>query len=60
MLKRYLVFSGPNYYPAGGWDDFDADFDTLEEAVKCANATDTLYNWAQVIDLETLEQVHSV
>lgn len=31
-MKRYLVFSAECYYPSGGWNDFEADFDTLVEA----------------------------
>lgn len=43
-MKPYLLFSGHNYYPSGGADDFHADYDTQEEAVSagealCANRT---------------------
>lgn len=31
-MKRFLVFSGATYYPAGGMDDFYSDCDTIEEA----------------------------
>lgn len=31
-MKRYLLFFGMDYYPAGGWSDFKGDFDTIEEA----------------------------
>jgi len=31
-MKRFLVFAGDAYYPYGGMDDFQEDFDTLEEA----------------------------
>lgn len=33
-MKRYLVFSGLNYYKLGGIGDFNGCFDTLEEAKK--------------------------
>lgn len=26
--KRYLVFAGYDYYPEGGWGDFQGSFDT--------------------------------
>jgi len=29
--KRYLVFTYPQYYPAGGLWDMDVSFDTVEE-----------------------------
>jgi hypothetical protein len=31
-MKRFLVFAGDAYYPEGGMNDFQEDFDTLEEA----------------------------
>jgi hypothetical protein len=31
-LKRYLVFWYPQYYPGGGWNDFEDSFATLEKA----------------------------
>ncbi len=34
ILKRYLVFSGSIYYPAGGMEDFIGDFEREEEAIK--------------------------
>ncbi len=31
-MKRYLVFCYEQYYPGGGWCDFQGSYDTLEEA----------------------------
>jgi hypothetical protein len=31
-MKRYVVFAGD--LPYGGWGDYLAEFDTLEEAIK--------------------------
>lgn len=31
-MKRYMLFAASNYYPEGGWDDFVAAFDSVEEA----------------------------
>jgi len=28
-MKRYLVFGGATYYPSGGAEDFEQDFDSL-------------------------------
>lgn len=50
-LKRYLVFSGEDYYPAGGWEDFDASYDTLAEA-HAAIKTEA-FTWAHVVDRDT-------
>ena len=33
-MKNYLVFLGEHYYPNGGMNDFNKDFDTLDEAKK--------------------------
>lgn len=31
-LKRFAMFFGNHYYPAGGWGDFQSSHDTLGEA----------------------------
>lgn len=55
-MKRFLLFTGDNYYPSGGWGDFQKDFDTLEEAT---NYMGHNYNvdWFQVVDSTTGEIV---
>jgi hypothetical protein len=70
-MKRYLAFIGDNYYPEGGMDDFEGDFDSLEEAkifimykVDSTKRYDTLkeqwaFTWANVWDTETREEVWS-
>lgn len=68
-MKRYLVFAGDAYYPAGGWDDFREAFNTLDEAKEYAetirrkNASfdhkrvyDT-FDWQQIVDLEKMEKM---
>jgi hypothetical protein len=52
MMKRYLLFSGATYYPAGGWHEFRADFATLDEAI--ANYTPAEYDWAHIVDTKLL------
>lgn len=32
-MKRYLLFSFPEYYPAGGWNDFIKSFASPIEAL---------------------------
>lgn len=32
-MKIFLVFSGSEYYPLGGWADFKGDFDALPDAI---------------------------
>ena len=31
-MKRFMLFGHDSYYPSGGWNDFEGDFDTIEEA----------------------------
>ena len=55
-MKRFFVFAGYTYYPAGGWDDFKGDFDTLEEAqshLQSENVKET--DWQQIVDSSTGE-----
>ncbi len=30
---KYMLFAGENYYPSGGWGDFQGYFITKEEAI---------------------------
>jgi hypothetical protein len=53
-MKRFLLFSGNYYYPLGGWNDFDASFDSIDEAT--AAVTETA-EWAHVIDSQTGEKL---
>ena len=51
-MKRFIVFAGDFYYPAGGAADIVSDFDTLDEA-KTWRGHST--NWLHVLDTETGE-----
>ena len=61
-MKRFALFAGSNYYPSGGWADFEGSFDSVEEAQKFVFSHDDehrarygtpfpLYDWAQAVDL---------
>lgn len=52
-MKRYLLFSGDDYYPCGGWDDFEGDFDTLEESLKLTKKHSD--DWCHVVDTVTMK-----
>ncbi len=45
---RYLLFSGHDYYPSGGWSDFKGSFATIEDALR-ANRKD----WWHIVDMTT-------
>lgn len=44
-MKRYLLFAFYEHYPAGGFNDFRGDFDTVEEvhAAFVASSCDDLH-----------------
>jgi hypothetical protein len=53
FYKRFLVFRGNQYYPAGGFADFTGSFDTLDEAIE---SFPQKYDWGEIVDLETGER----
>lgn len=58
-MLQFALFGGENYYPAGGWEDFQDTYATLEEAVAGGRVylNEDLYEgygrWYHVVDLST-------
>jgi hypothetical protein len=52
-MKRFLLFTGDDYYPAGGWGDFQDSYDTLIEATSAKTTGD----WWHVIDATNGEEL---
>ncbi len=52
-MKRYLLFSGSDYSPQGGWADFVRDFHTMDEAEKFASKYPA--DWKHVVDTEATD-----
>ncbi len=50
-MKRWLLFTFPDYYPAGGVGDLSGNYDTFEDAVAGANAS--AFKNKQVLDTKT-------
>jgi hypothetical protein len=50
-MKRYLLFAGPHYYPAGGVDDLITDLNTMVHVVK--EIRDIRADWWNVLDTQT-------
>ena len=48
---QYLLFGYSSYYPAGGWDDYKEQFETIESALEYA-ANINVDGW-QIVDIET-------
>lgn len=64
-MKPYLLFAGETYYPKGGMNDFQGDFDTILEAQKLFNKNyeSNKYNsweWCQVVEITTLKVLFEV
>lgn len=64
-MKRYLLFSGQCYYPSGGIDDFNGDFDSFEEAKSeyetlKSNKNVWCREWAHVWDSESKQKILSI
>jgi hypothetical protein len=62
MTKKYLLFSGSDYYPSGGFFDFIDVFDSVEEAVAMAikKKKDKDHDWYHVVDAETFKILEDV
>jgi hypothetical protein len=58
-MTRYLVFLGDDYYPKGGWRDFQGAFDTLREAQALVQQRlrERGWMWAHIVDTETMQIV---
>jgi len=50
-MKRYLLFAGPHYYPAGGTADLIGDFDTMVLVIKETRGIRA--DWWNVLDTQT-------
>lgn len=61
-LKRYLVFAGAAYYPSGGWKDYRAECDSLDEAKAYCDGymSGDRHYWAHVVETDTHEIVYHV
>lgn len=67
FYKRFLLFAGDTYYPSAYWNDFQGDFDTLDEAIEAYGASPSWVSaeyaaahpkaswndWGFIVDLET-------
>ena len=59
MSARFLVFSGYNHHPIGGWLDFVGDAAGFTEALVIARREVVKNDWVQVVDTETL-RMHEI
>jgi len=57
-MKRFLIFTGDDYYPCGGFSDFDSAHDTLNEALTRyaeLHLEDSPLTWGHIVDMEELK-----
>jgi hypothetical protein len=59
-MKRYLVFMGLTFYPAGGWEDFQTSFDSIENCFGYIGGRQGIgTDWWQIVDSHTGKIIHS-
>lgn len=51
----YLVFAFYTYYPTGGWSDYHAKYDTIEEARDACKNLKERFNHTQIVNSFTLQ-----
>ena len=56
-MERYALFCGMNYYPSGGWGDFEQSFGSVEESEDYILNMSSKPDWWQIIDLTTGKEV---
>lgn len=55
-MEKYLLFAGFEYYPSGGWGDYQGSFATLEEAVQKSLSQE--WDWVEIVDIDTKQVVY--
>lgn len=50
--KPIMLFSGQDFYPSGGWDDFKGYFENALAAQRwlSENEPDASYKWAHIVE----------
>lgn len=47
--NRFMLFSGDNYYPGGGFNDHRGSYPTLDAAKNAFNNLQDLNEWAHIV-----------
>jgi hypothetical protein len=53
----FYVFTGEEYYPGGGWEDFQGTAESLEAAHSVVEAVHGNDSWYQIVDASALKMV---
>jgi len=62
-MKRYILFTGSNYYPSGGWEDFNAtsdDIADLADIIKADFTEQELNTWWHILDTKTMDIIYDI
>ncbi len=54
-MHKYGLFYGDQYYPTGGWSDYEGSFISVEDAMECVIKAKP--DWYQIVNLHTGEIV---
>jgi hypothetical protein len=56
-VKNLLVFEISDYCSGGGWDDFLADFDSIDEAISFIKNSNkySFCDYYQIVDTESMK-----
>jgi hypothetical protein len=54
ITTAFLLFAGDDFYPGGGWTDFVARFDSLEEAKEFIVQNKKSYDWVEIVECNNL------
>jgi hypothetical protein len=56
VMMAYLLFAGDDYYPNGGAEDLQGQFETLEDAINAHDHNKYRHygGWANILNLDPL------
>jgi len=49
MSDDYMVFMGDQFYPSGGWEDYECSFDTIEKCKNYIKMNESYCKWAHIV-----------
>lgn len=50
---RFMLFGGSNFYPAGGWGDYQSMHTSAGAALDAASSAASEWDWWQIVDLQS-------
>lgn len=56
-MKKYILFGYCKYYPIGGLNDIQGEFDTLKKVIEYMNKPKYRMNYWQILDRDKWEVI---